>query len=334
MRISIIIPVYNSEAFLKNCLLSICHQTYSDFDCILVNDGSSDRSGQICDEWSKLDSRFRVIHQTNKGVSQARNTALSQCNTQWITFVDSDDWLNEDYLAFMVNETSKHPDAEIIISSSLTHYGDKISEHCLMRNAGCHKFDNQSQHVINELLEKYKIMAPWGKLYKKSIIDRYNVQFPADVSYGEDLIFNITYFSCIECFAIAKSAIYNYIVRDGSLSKKVKDTWKTNYPQWVKLFDLFQAKNIDSAIINETLFKMLWDSITESIFNSKYLGLSFKEEYKYIKSILSMPEIDDKRFRTCDSNCSEWIKYIIMNRYSLVFAFINHFLIQTKNIKE
>ena len=327
MRISIIIPVYNSEAFLGSCLSSIYHQTYPDFDCILVDDGSTDKSGEICDEWCELDSRFRVIHQTNKGVSQARNAALAQCDTQWVTFVDSDDWLNEDYLALMVEETSKHPNVDIIISSCLTHYGDNISEYCVMHNSGCHKFGCQSQDVINELLVKYKIMAPWGKLYKKSIIDRYNILFPADISYGEDLIFNIAYFSCIEYFAIAQTAIYNYIVRDGSLSKKVKDTWKTNYPQWVKLFDLLRAKNIESPIINETIFKRLWYSIEESIFKSRHLGLSFKDEYKYIKSILSIPEIDDRRFKTCDCNCSAWIKYIIMNRQSLAFALINHFLI-------
>lgn len=327
MRISIIIPVYNSEEFLKKCLLSISRQTYTDFDCILVDDGSSDGSGRICDEWSKRDGRFRVIHQTNKGVSQARNIGLSLCNTQWVTFIDSDDWLNDNFLNLMVEAIYKYPLAKVIISSSWTHYSNRVSHSCVLDNSGCFGFENQFDNAINELLIKYKIMAPWGKLYNMSIINKHNLKFPADISFGEDLIFNIAYFSHIDSFVNVKDAIYNYIVRDGSLSKKLRDFWNINYSQWIKLFSLFQSKNIKSQLIDKTIFGRLWGIIEESMFKSKDLEYTFRNEYKYIRSILNIPEIKDKRFQNCDYKCCSWIKYIIINRHALLFVLINRYII-------
>ena len=328
MRISIIIPVYNSENFLEKCLLSVCNQTHTDFECILVDDGSSDSSGRICDEWCAKDCRFRVIHQVNKGVSVARNTGLTLCNTEWVTFIDSDDWINDDFIKLMVDEIQNYPHAEVVVSSSHTHYSDRVSHECVMDNSGCYSFDNKNHIVVNELLAKYKIMAPWGKLYRTSVIKSHNIQFPVDISFGEDLIFNVAYFSHINVFAVAKAAIYNYTVREGSLSKNVTDSWSINYPQWVGLYNMLHSKNIESRIISNTVYEKLWSIIEESLFTSKDLRFSLINEYKYIKSILAIPEINDTRFLECDYNCSSWIKYIVTHRHPLMFVFINRYLLK------
>jgi len=105
--ISVLIPVYNVELYLPRCIDSILNQTYTDFELILVNDGSSDNSGMICDEYAKKDSRIHVIHQKNGGVSAARNTlldwAFNNSNSQWIAFIDSDDWVHREYLERLLN---------------------------------------------------------------------------------------------------------------------------------------------------------------------------------------------------------------------------------------
>lgn len=103
-KVSIIVPVYNVESKLRRCLDSIKHQDYSDFECILVDDGSSDISGNICDEYAHSDRRFKVLHQKNHGVSAARNAGLKVALGDWILFVDSDDWVSSQFISAFLME--------------------------------------------------------------------------------------------------------------------------------------------------------------------------------------------------------------------------------------
>ena len=102
-QVSIIIPVYNSENTLRRCLNSVLAQTFTDFECLLVDDGSTDDSGRICDEYAEKDKRFRVFHKENGGVSSARNVGLDNASGEWITFVDSDDWIEGSFLDSLLN---------------------------------------------------------------------------------------------------------------------------------------------------------------------------------------------------------------------------------------
>ena len=112
-QISVIVPVYNAEKYLHRCIDSILAQTFSDFELLLIDDGSKDNSGRICDEYAAKDSRIRVFHKKNGGVSSARNMGLDNAKGDWITFVDSDDWVKQDYLYSMISQ----PDADLIMSS-------------------------------------------------------------------------------------------------------------------------------------------------------------------------------------------------------------------------
>ena len=102
--ITIIVPVYNSEKTLHRCVDSILDQTYQNFEILLINDGSKDHSGDICDEYAKSDTRVRVFHKENKGVSAARNTGLDNAKGAWVSFVDSDDWISSEYLNVLYKE--------------------------------------------------------------------------------------------------------------------------------------------------------------------------------------------------------------------------------------
>lgn len=113
-KISIIIPVYNAERFLRRCLDSVLNQSYSNWECIIVDDGSKDSSFAICDEYVKTDSRFKVIHKENGGVSEARNIGLSQLSGEWVTFVDSDDELTLDALKYFTEGMERYPKASVL----------------------------------------------------------------------------------------------------------------------------------------------------------------------------------------------------------------------------
>ena len=100
-KISVIIPVYNAESTLRRCVDSVLAQTFTDFECLLINDGSKDKSGEICDEYARKDSRVKVFHKENGGVSSARNVGLDNARGEWVSFVDSDDWVEGDILESM-----------------------------------------------------------------------------------------------------------------------------------------------------------------------------------------------------------------------------------------
>ena len=102
-KISVIIPVYNAESTLRRCVDSVLAQTYTDFECLLIDDGSTDKSGEMCDEYAAKDSRVRVFHKENGGVSSARNVGLDNAKGEWITFLDSDDYIEEEFLGSIVN---------------------------------------------------------------------------------------------------------------------------------------------------------------------------------------------------------------------------------------
>ena len=106
--ISIIIPVYNVSQYLNECIQSVVNQSYKDFECILIDDGSSDGSEIICDQWEQKDSRIKVIHQPNQGVSKARNRGIAEVQGEYITFIDSDDWIDSNYLNALLQPIEKY----------------------------------------------------------------------------------------------------------------------------------------------------------------------------------------------------------------------------------
>lgn len=187
--ISIIVPVYNVEPYLAQCIESILRQTYRNFELILIDDGSTDRSGTICDEFAAQDSRIRVIHQPNGGVSRARNTGIAVAKGVWLCFVDADDFVLPHYLeSFSPDEYENY---DFIYQGCLHYSGNKCTPG---RNASETSYDSIALRNIGELLS---LKGPMCKLYKASIIKKYNLMFPLDMPQGEDTVFNYSYFSHI-----------------------------------------------------------------------------------------------------------------------------------------
>ena len=214
-KVSVIVPVYNTEQYLPRCIDSILAQTFTDFELILVNDGSTDNSGMICNEYAKKDSRIIVIHKENGGVSSARNLGIDNAKGKYITFVDSDDYILSQYLDNIYTCLIKVK-ADLIFTS----YTDIINEEKSIVKIN---YDfNCLEDYVSFFIINGNFTAPWGKFFSRKIINENSLYFPYNIHRGEDTIFVYNYL--LHCKKIYFIADYNYnynrILDGASLSQK------------------------------------------------------------------------------------------------------------------
>lgn len=178
MKVSIVLPVYNVQDYLEKCVDSIRKQTYKDLEIILVNDGSTDNSGRICDELAKQDSRIRVIHQANGGVSVARNTGVKHATAEWLTFIDSDDYVTSDYIKYLLDLATEHQ-ADISIGA----YTYIIDSREKNRATGEVAVMTKERALERMLLDDGFDMGPWGKMYRTSLFE--GIEYPVGKIYED-----------------------------------------------------------------------------------------------------------------------------------------------------
>lgn len=211
-KISVIIPVYKVEEYLPKCLDSVINQTYKNIEIILVNDGSPDKSGVICDMYAGMDDRITVIHKQNEGVAKARNDALDIAKGDYIGFVDSDDWIEPDMFEFLMNNLIKY-DADISMCGETVYENGKIISS--KSNGSVSILD---QDGAKKLTVKGGSMGLiWNKIYKKSILD--NVRFSSEYGCSEDLIFVYQAVQHAKNMVCVNKAKYNYFRREGGITK-------------------------------------------------------------------------------------------------------------------
>lgn len=233
--ISIIIPVYNTEKYIRRCIDSVIAQSYSDWELILVDDGSTDESGKICDEYVEKDERIRVFHKENGGVSSARNVGLDNANGEWVTFVDSDDYLQNDALEVLLGHLSAGTD--LIIG------GYKILDEC---GEVIYVVDDNVNGVISrktaiEWMYQPKHLRYFGyicsKLYKRRIIEEEHLRFCEGLFFNEDRLFAIEYLSKINGNVnFFTCPIYNILERENSAMSSLQNGYNKKF---VTDFDAF-----------------------------------------------------------------------------------------------
>ncbi len=217
-RITVIIPIYNAESILRRCLDSILAQTFTDFECLLIDDGSKDRSGEICDEYARKDSRVKVFHKENGGVSSARNVGLDNARGEWVTFVDSDDWTGERLLSNLISHTNNNPNVELVISFSEYIFNNGHRE----ENYNARMVDKANFQILFSEYDMSWHTGPWAKLYCKQVIDSKNLRFSENMNIGEDAVFFYSYLSQIDGLYVSSDTDYKYNVdTEGSLTKRV-----------------------------------------------------------------------------------------------------------------
>ena len=236
MKISVIVPVYNAESYLAACLDSILSQTYQDFEIILIDDGSTDHSGEICDAYADKDSRVCVVHQENHGVSHARNTGLSVASGDVISFIDSDDTLDPDMYELLVKTMQEH-DADI------THCGYKHlvrDEIRLVNNTKEIRIQTKEEALSCFVRGTLFGGGLWNKLFRRELLD--DLRFREDLKINEDILFNFEAFSRSTTSVFADYPLYNYIARIDTSAvfttpseKKIQDSCKVSETMWKSL---------------------------------------------------------------------------------------------------
>lgn len=300
--ISVIVPVYNSEKFLKECIESILNQSFGDFELILVNDGSTDNSLGICNQFAEEDKRIKVFSQPNKGVSAARNLGLENAKAEWTNFIDSDDYILKDYLNdFVVN---LKPGVNLYLQGLLG----------LMKND---KLINGIDYKVlkendpKNFLENYTIMpyfnGPVAKLFRKEIIEKNGIQFDESVSVGEDTLFNLDYLKFLNGnLMLIDSKNYIYRNTDGSLSKS-----PISYQVRKKLYE-----DVNTRLKPMTSNKRHFYKYTLHLVQTIYADNTVKDKFKTLKEMVA----ENKMEMMGNYTDSKFLNQII------------HFLIRTSNI--
>lgn len=207
--VSIIVPIYNSEKYLKACLQSVLVQTYKNIEVLLIDDGSTDQSGAICDAYAKKDARIHVFHNQNHGVSYSRNCGIKFSKGEYLLFVDSDDTINTKYIEGLMQYTFQY---DLIISSILDIWENKKSTRRIYQERG--NLKNDYKNIIEFL------RVPHSKLYRSNIIKTNNIFFPENIDWAEDQIFNWQYYQYVSSYAFSKVSQYQYFHRNNqSLSQ-------------------------------------------------------------------------------------------------------------------
>ncbi|MBE6889906.1 MAG: glycosyltransferase family 2 protein [Ruminococcaceae bacterium] len=241
-KISIIIPIYKTEKFLRKCIESVLNQIYSDLEVILVDDGSPDRCGEICDEYAAKDSRIKVIHKDNGGLFSAKNEGMKHATGEWISFVDSDDYIDPtmyEYLISLTNSDIDFVQCGIIFEESDRQWTGYAPKEVIFWDGGCGKIQKKEM--------KFWANSTCNKLYRRSMLD--GLFFSPEYTLGEDLFFNIYVLNKFRGAVLGTKALYHYVQQE-------KNMCHSAVPK-KQLMNYFNISNIAMSLFSEN--KKLYD---------------------------------------------------------------------------
>lgn len=311
VEVSIIIPVYNAERYLRRCLDTIVNQTFKNLEIILINDGSTDNSLNIMNQYKRKHKNIEIINQQNSGQGEARNKGMSIAKGNYITFADADDWLSEDYVEVLY-ETIKNNNADISVCNMIMVMSKTFKE---IKSMKFPKSELNGDEAVRDLLQDKELKSyPWGKLYKKSIFLENNIIFPARMFY-EDLgiIFQAFYY-CSKIALVNEYCYYYFqseesstrapnpktihdrikaltMVKEFLLNKKSMDKYENEYNHFC-LFHLYiicrkintWKLHIDyEDMINNILNLINKDKISKELLSKTSLNSKQKRELSLLK---------------------------------------------------
>ena len=307
-NISIIVPIYNAEKYMKKCIDSILSQTLENIEIILVNDGSVDNSANIADEYSRVDRRVRVIHQNNSGPSVARNTGISVARGKYIGFVDCDDYIEKTMYEELFKSADKN-NVQVAMCSYIENYIYKNESHIIKANLKPGKIYNKQgiqNNIINTFAknENYGFYSLCNKIYLREWLIESNLKIDENRDHGEDWWFNINVLSKIDNFIYIDKELYNYIhINSNSLMFKYRENQ----------FELF----LDGRLKMKEIMPI--EYIEDNDFNKRFV-------YEFSSYIIrTLKEIDNKKRR------KELINNVLNNEE--VYRLPIHFKITTSLMK-
>jgi len=206
ISLSVIVPVYNAEQYLANCIDSILRQSFGDFELLLINDGSTDQSPEICTQYASADSRIKVIHQENQGVSAARNHGLDIASGEWLTFCDADDWIAEDFF----KELMEDREYDLVLSSYHSFVNGTVTAMTLPDLKLQDKL--QVGGFLQQHLAPFSVCfsSPWGKRFSRGIVEDHELRFDVQISSGEDTLWVFDYYLKLRSMKVLSFQGYFY----------------------------------------------------------------------------------------------------------------------------
>lgn len=319
MNLSIIIPVYNCEKYLKECLESIVNEIDNNTEILLIDDGSTDNSSDIYNQYHK---KISVFKNKNHGVSYSRNFGIKKATGKYIMFVDSDDALEKDWFKEVIDKI-KNSDFDICYFSKFIKNKDLKKEELIAQTIGVDSTSSFS--------------SVWSKVYKKEIINKYNLEFNEEIINGEDLLFNLAFILNSEKFIYNEVSLYKYRINYQSSTHSFSDKYFLSNKEFLKILQkLLESKDIDDEVVQEY--------VNFSIFNSFYIALYRlslinnkdvrKEKYIFLKDDIYRAI----NYKSKYLNNISFVKKIIVfmsskGMYDLSIAFVKTIFKIKKNIK-
>lgn len=209
--VSVIIPIYNVEKYIKKTVQSVIKQEYKGIEIILVDDGSPDNSSRIIDELAKKDDRIVCIHKENGGVSSARNAGLKIAKGKYVTFIDGDDWVEPDYISYLLNLVEDNKCEIAMNKNNFSDYNKKSSEK---------EYVVRAEKAIEWIYLGNIFVAVWNKIYKTSLLKDNHISFDESIWYGEGMLFNIDCLQHVDSVAIGEKCVYHQISNPDSAMRK------------------------------------------------------------------------------------------------------------------
>lgn len=277
-KYSIIIPIYNSEKYISRCIKSVQKQTEQDWELILINDGSSDNSESICTSFQAQDTRIKYFYQKNSGVSAARNNGLLNAQGEWITFIDSDDWIESNHLETFNKQIENNVDLCINSFIADLSYGSRYFnyiDYCSFNKTDSIKLFFTTLRAHSQFI--------WIKAFKRSIIKKYNISFNEQINLGEDNIFILDYISHINSLSSSSIATYHYdqieenISSLGRRKRSIKDLLfqiEQNTEAYINLYNQVKIDTILNVASNY-YYSRIFERILVNYKQNKFLGLFY-----------------------------------------------------------
>ena len=292
MKVSIIVPVYKvPEDYLRKCIESLTAQTLKDIEIILVDDGSPDNCGKICDEYASKDERIKVIHKENGGLSAARNTGFENAEGEYITFVDGDDWIDAEMCKVMYDKATEE-NVDLVICGISKDYGKEripyeylLQEGKVYRDADCKQLQEQL------LMYNANIGTAYAKLIKRSVLRTHNILHDPVLSQGaEGIVFNFRFFEHLKSAAFVKRHFFHYIYNDNSISSSHNEkNHELVIKCFSKIFEMIQNSDNKEKFIPWFYNRLLYVIITTAISgyfnpnNDEAFNIKKTKYMKYLK---------------------------------------------------
>lgn len=320
-KISLVVPVYNSEKYLHRCIDSILAQTFTDFELLLIDDGSTDKSGKISDDYANLDKRVKVFHKKNGGVSSARNLGLDNASGDFVWFIDSDDWIQNMAMQFLLQKMSALCPDIIFFSFNLISKMSVAAPYTfdLLCKDNTERFYGGRANCAKAIVEIEKCGGmgwTWNKVFRRSIIQNHNIRFDTRFAIQEDHLFTFSYLKHVNSILIINHKLYNYGIEEGSLinrkypfvnTKERNDAMYENRCELCRIFHITNAEYVewfttDYASRNIANLVRLKDSDLSKV--------QRKEEILKVNAFLKTHRVSDGRI--CKYKRFNWLPCVVV----------------------